>query len=272
MPSAAIATGLVDMVLPVARDAAAASPRCGRTSAAIRAADGGDAATAAQVRRASRHDAKRTAEKALEETLALLRKRTRHDFRHYKRATVLRRIERRLQVNAVPDLAAYRDYLDRHPAETGALLQDMLISVTSFFRDPDAFAALEKTVIPALFDGRDGPTSSACGCSACATGEEAYTIAMLLREQRREHGGRAADPDLRDRHRRARDRDRPRRALLRRASRTTSRPSACGGSSRRKATLSRRQVGPRDGAVRDPQRVARSAVLAARPDRAAATC
>lgn len=76
-----------------------------------------------------------SAERALREIMVILRTRTAHDFRHYKRATVLRRIERRLQVNGITDLQAYRDYLHLHPEETQALLQDMLISVTNFFRD-----------------------------------------------------------------------------------------------------------------------------------------
>ncbi|MFP3534437.1 hypothetical protein SB763_34345, partial [Burkholderia sp. SIMBA_042] len=67
-----------------------------------------------------------------------------------KRATVLRRIERRLQVTAQPDLGAYYDYLQAHPEETKALLGDMLIGVTNFFRDREAFEALERNVIPDL--------------------------------------------------------------------------------------------------------------------------
>jgi two-component system CheB/CheR fusion protein len=101
--------------------------------------------------------------------------------------TVLRRIERRLQVTAQPDLAAYYDYLQSHPEETKALLGDMLIGVTNFFRDREAFEALERDVIPNLFKSlqdslphRDEVRVWSAGCS---TGEEAYSLAILLTEQ-----------------------------------------------------------------------------------------
>ena len=179
MPRAAIATGLVDLVLPVGEIP-------GRLQAlwqnVQRIRLPADASLQRPTRSPVSDDEKAATEKALKETLALLHKRTRHDFQHYKRATVLRRLERRLQVNAVPDLATYRDYLDKHPAETSALLQDMLISVTSFFRDQEAFAALEKTVIPALFAGRTGNDVVRIWIAACATGEEAYALAILMRE------------------------------------------------------------------------------------------
>ena len=83
-----------------------------------------------------------------------MRARTGHDFRFYKRATMLRRIERRLQVNGVPDLIAYRDLLRDNPRETSALLKDMLIGVTSYFRDREAFESLERGVLPALFQNK----------------------------------------------------------------------------------------------------------------------
>ncbi len=179
MPRAAIATGLVDVVAPVAE-----LPARLRTlwSNVQRIQLPADADLAHPVVTIVERDAKAAAEKALRETLALLQKRTRHDFGHYKRATVLRRLERRLQVNAVPDLSSYRTFLENHPAETGALLQDMLISVTRFFRDPEAFALVERTVIPTLFAGRNGGDVVRVWVPACATGEEAYTLAILLRE------------------------------------------------------------------------------------------
>ncbi|WP_162868433.1 hypothetical protein, partial [Pseudomonas viridiflava] len=92
------------------------------------------------------------AETAFREILGILRTRTGHDFKHYKRATVIRRIERRMQVNQLRDLPAYRAYLQSTPAETTQLLGDMLIGVTNFFRDRDAFEALERDVIPRLFE------------------------------------------------------------------------------------------------------------------------
>lgn len=116
------------------------------------------------------------AEEALLSIKALLRERTGHDLVHYKRATVLRRLERRMQVNAVPDLPAYRRFLENHPMETPALLQDMLISVTNFFRDRAAFAALERCLVPTASRSAPGsqvvrpakkPIGSPCCCTKC---------------------------------------------------------------------------------------------------------
>ena len=180
MPRAAIATGIVDFVLPVA-EMAARLAALWRNLQQIRLPVEADLPH--DVVTADGPDERRAAEQALKETLALLHRRTRHDFRQYKRATVLRRLERRLQVNALPDLTAYRAYLDEHPAETGLLLQDMLISVTSFFRDREVFEALERSVIPALFKDRAPDEAIRVWIAGCATGEEAYSIAMLLREQ-----------------------------------------------------------------------------------------
>jgi two-component system CheB/CheR fusion protein len=95
------------------------------------------------------------AEDALRDILAIVRARTGHDFVQYKRATLLRRLERRLQVNQLRDLPTYRDLIRENPGESRLLLRDLLISVTSFFRDAVAFAALEKQVIPALFAGKE---------------------------------------------------------------------------------------------------------------------
>jgi two-component system CheB/CheR fusion protein len=121
-------------------------------------------------------------ENALREVLAHLRTRTGRDFSYYKRATVVRRISRRMQVNGTATLPDYLSYLRTHPGELGALQQDLLISVTNFFRDREAFAALEAE-LPAIFAGK-GPSDVVRVWSAgCATGEEAYSIAMLLLEQ-----------------------------------------------------------------------------------------
>ncbi|PMS15097.1 chemotaxis protein [Trinickia dabaoshanensis] len=121
-------------------------------------------------------------ERTLREIMMILRNRTGHDFRHYKRATVLRRIERRLQVNGLSDLQPYRDYLQTHPEETTTLLQDMLISVTNFFRDKDAYDILKDQVIPSIFENRRQDEPVRVWVVGCATGEEAYTVAMLLQE------------------------------------------------------------------------------------------
>ncbi len=128
----------------------------------------------------ARPDASDEAERALREILDILATRSGHDFRHYKRATVLRRIERRMQVNMLKDLPAYRDFLRQNVDETAALLDDMLIGVTNFFRDCESFEALERGVIPELFGAIRHPEQVRVWVPGCATGEEAYSIAMLL--------------------------------------------------------------------------------------------
>jgi two-component system CheB/CheR fusion protein len=129
----------------------------------------------------------------LHKIFAQLQAKTGHDFTHHKRASILRRLRRRMQVAGAQDLPAYLDYLRSHPDETQALFKDLLISVTSFFRDPDAFAALEEEVIPALFEGKDASDQVRVWVPGCATGEEAYSLTMLLREQA---SLRAGGPDL----------------------------------------------------------------------------
>lgn len=84
------------------------------------------------------------AEQLLHDILIQLRTGTGHDFKHYKRAAVLRRIERRMQVTGQPDLSGYYRYLQDNPEETKSLLEDMLIGVTNLFRDREAFEALER--------------------------------------------------------------------------------------------------------------------------------
>nr|WP_229521236.1 CheR family methyltransferase [Massilia sp. IC2-477] len=119
----------------------------------------------------------------LEAVLALLHAQTAHDFRHYKQVTVLRRIERRMQARAVPDLPAYHELLLQDPLEPDALVQEMLIGVTSFFRDREAFDALEQFVLPRICQARPSGEPVRAWVTACSTGEEAYSLAMLLAER-----------------------------------------------------------------------------------------
>src|SRR5262245_1620140 len=119
----------------------------------------------------------------LRRILAHVRVRTGHDFSKYKRATILRRIARRMQVTRSDSPNAYFDVLRDNPDEAQALLGDLLISVTSFFRDKEAFQTLEMLVIPQLFQGQLADRSIRVWVPGCATGEEAYSIAMLLLEQ-----------------------------------------------------------------------------------------
>jgi two-component system CheB/CheR fusion protein len=123
-------------------------------------------------------------EAALRDVLVFLRTRTGRDFSHYKRATILRRIGRRMQVNGIDDLQGYLSCLRTRPGESGALLQDLLISVTNFFRDSECFAALEQQ-IPLLFSNKGPMDTVRVWVAACATGEEAYSVGMLLSEQAR---------------------------------------------------------------------------------------
>ena len=124
--------------------------------------------------------------------LAQVRVRTGHDFSHYKWATVLRRLARRLHVVGADNLEAYLDYLRLNPGEAQELLADLLISVTSFFRDPEAFQMLAQEVIPTLFEGKGPREEVRVWVAGCATGEEAYTLAMLLSE----HAATLAEPPL----------------------------------------------------------------------------
>lgn len=180
MPRSAIATGMVDMVLP-ASDMPAKLVRLWENARRITlpGADGAIVPAARPATPASEEEA----EEALRDIIIMVRSRTGHDFHQYKRATVLRRIERRLQVNALPDLRSYRDFLRDNVDETNALLKDLLISVTAFFRDRDAYEALERLVTSKLFDGRPANEQVRVWVPGCATGEEAYSVAMLLLEQ-----------------------------------------------------------------------------------------
>src|SRR4051812_7979677 len=121
-------------------------------------------------------------ETAMQQVLMFLRTQTGHDFTHYKRATILRRIARRLQVNSSDDIPAYLEFMQTHPGEARALLHDLLIGVTHFFRDQAAFAALESN-LPQIFANKRNGDQLRVWVPGCATGEEAYSVAILLAEQ-----------------------------------------------------------------------------------------
>jgi two-component system, chemotaxis family, CheB/CheR fusion protein len=173
MPQSAIGTGMVDWVLPVAEMPLRVLDYV-RREERLRMPAAADPQAAARAR-PQRDDS----EEALGEVLGFLRARTGRDFTYYKRATILRRVARRLQVNALEDVPSYLDFLRTHLGEAGALLQDLLISVTNFFRDKQAFQALE-SMLPELFRGKGPADSLRVWVPACATGEEAYSIAMML--------------------------------------------------------------------------------------------
>ena len=120
---------------------------------------------------------------ALKKIFILLRAQTGHDFSMYKPSTIHRRIERRMAVHQIADIDGYVRYLQQTPQEAGALFRDLLIGVTCFFRDPHAFKALEEKVLPTLFAGKGATTTIRVWTPGCSTGEEAYSIAILLQEQ-----------------------------------------------------------------------------------------
>jgi two-component system CheB/CheR fusion protein len=168
MPRSAIGTGLVDYMLPPAEMAAQliayATHAFGRPP---------QPSAVPEVRN----------ENALRKIFVLLRAQTRHDFSQYKPSTINRRIERRMAVHQIETLEGYIRYLQQTPIEVDALFRDLLIGVTNFFRDPAAFEALETEVIPKLFEGKHTGATVRVWVPACSTGEEAYSIAILLVER-----------------------------------------------------------------------------------------
>ena len=183
MPHAAIATGMADAILPVA-EIPHRLMDLWRNTQSIKLPAPHHIKVSAQVEQHERE----SAERVLQEILRMLRARTGHDFKHYKRATVLRRIERRLQVTAQPDLPSYLRYLEDTPDEAKKLLGDMLIGVTNFFRDREAFEALERHVLAPLMtsEGQENTREEVRIWSAgCSTGEEAYSLAILTAEHQK---------------------------------------------------------------------------------------
>ena len=168
MPRSAIATGLVDYILP-ARE----MPE--QLIAYVQHAFG----------RAPRKapDAVPKTNDLHKKIFVLLRAQTGYDFSYYKQNTVRRRIERRLALHQIEKLDAYVRYLQKNPLEVEALFQELLIGVTSFFRDPEAFEVLAEQVTPRLLTGRGSGEPLRVWVPGCSTGEEAYSIAILLQEQ-----------------------------------------------------------------------------------------
>jgi len=117
------------------------------------------------------------------EILAIVRSRTRFDFSGYKKPTVLRRIQRRMGLNRVLELGKYTKLLRQSATEVTSLADDLLIHVTGFFRDAEAWEALRHQVIAPLVRSRDPDATIRCWVAACSSGEEAYSLAMLLVEE-----------------------------------------------------------------------------------------
>lgn len=119
---------------------------------------------------------------ALNKIMLLLRSKTGNDFTLYKQSTIHRRIERRMNVHSIGDTDIYARYLQEHPGEVQLLFKELLINVTSFFRDPEAFDVLKKDILPQLFEHKPEGYTFRIWVPGCATGEEAYSVAIVFRE------------------------------------------------------------------------------------------
>jgi len=115
------------------------------------------------------------------QVVVLLRARTGHDFSHYKMGTLSRRIERRMNVHRLESVKEYIRFLQENPTELDLLFRELLIGVTSFFRDPEAFDAL-KVVFSELLAGKPDDYVVRGWIGGCSSGEEAYSVAILMRE------------------------------------------------------------------------------------------
>ncbi len=119
---------------------------------------------------------------AFNQIVLQIRSNTGHDFSLYKKSTLGRRIERRMAQNNIDDMAIYARFLKQNPAEVHALFKELLINVTSFFRDAEAFVALKQDILPMLLANKPENYIFRIWVAGCASGEEAYSIAILLRE------------------------------------------------------------------------------------------
>lgn len=170
MPRSAIATGLVDDVGPAETLAARVFAHRPPLDTPL------DASLTPAV------------QAAIERACILLRKETGHDFSQYKRSTILRRIERRMGLHQLETIDGYVRYLEENPQETGLLFKEVLIGVTSFFRDPGAWEVLRRVAIPTLLAERTEGGTIRAWVPGCSTGEEAYSLAIVLDEALAELG------------------------------------------------------------------------------------
>jgi len=120
--------------------------------------------------------------KYLSKVHMLIRDQTGHDFSAYKESTILRRLQRRMSVHQIEDTGEYLQYLEKNSQEVKSLFKELLIGVTSFFRDPEAFEALKNSALPLLFKEGEFGSPLRAWVPGCATGEEAYSLAMVIRE------------------------------------------------------------------------------------------
>jgi len=163
MPRAALATGAVDLVLPSSEMVDVVNDYYNRRSG---------------LEPSIRNDAE-----FIERVAKHVRYRTGHDFSHYKEGTFLRRLAVRMSVLGVDTPADYLKELIDNKAEAGRLFRDLLINVTSFFRDAEAFEALRENVVPKIVQAREGDDEIRVWVPGCSTGQEAYSIAILIAEE-----------------------------------------------------------------------------------------
>jgi two-component system CheB/CheR fusion protein len=166
MPKNAIGTGLIDYVAP-------AEVLPAKLVAYIQQA-------AKQPNKSQANE--RTVSASLSKILILLRSHTGHDFSFYKKNTLYRRVERRMNVNQISNIARYAQFLRERPGEVELLFKELLIGVTNFFRDKEAFQVLREKALPNLLKMNTGGGSLRVWVPGCSTGEEPYSIAILLRE------------------------------------------------------------------------------------------
>ncbi|MCG3774548.1 MAG: Chemotaxis protein methyltransferase [Nitrospira sp.] len=167
MPRSVLAAGLVDYTLPPAEMPAQLIAYAGHPFIRPR--------TVVTILEAKTKD-------ALQTIFILLRAQTGHDFSQYRPSYYHRRIERRMALHQIPTLGHYVTYLQSTPTEADALFRDLLIGVTQFFRDPEAFQMLESQIIPRLLAQRPAGALIRVWSAGCCTGEEAYSLAILLQE------------------------------------------------------------------------------------------
>jgi chemotaxis methyl-accepting protein methylase len=179
MPQSAIDTGQVDIVAAAAELPLRINDFLRHAPRAVAGAAPAAAETPAQ-------------KSAFDKICIVLRERTGNDFSHYKKSTVYRRVERRMGLHQIDRIAHYVQYLRENPQEVDLLFKELLIGVTSFFRDPAAWEALQSKVLPALLAASPEGASLRAWVAGCSTGEEAYTLAMVFREvqQKLKPGGR----------------------------------------------------------------------------------
>lgn len=179
MPQSAIATGLIDLVLPINEMVAAILDYTRLASQVQLPVD--------------ESSVDEDLKELLNKIFALIRTRTERDFSRYKQSTILRRLGRRMQFTHTLELEDYLELLRKDPEEIRILADDILITVTSFFRDAEAYEALERSVLGQIFDGKGADDLIRVWSVGCATGEEAYSLAILLLE---EAGCRDAAPSI----------------------------------------------------------------------------